>query len=70
VSGYLRDTCPQFIADCQEDPELIKGFLKQNSELIDENRELKRQLKHAHRQFDMLANLAQRLIKLVEGHYR
>jgi cell shape-determining protein MreC len=49
VTGYLRDACPVFIAECQNDPELIKGFLKQNSDLIDENRQLKKELRELQR---------------------
>lgn len=45
MTVYLRDTCPNFIAECQGDPDLIKGFLKQNSDLIDENRQLKKELR-------------------------
>jgi hypothetical protein len=40
----LRDTDPNFIAECQQDPELITAFLQENTRLMDENKYLRRRI--------------------------
>lgn len=42
MKEFVRDTDPNTIEECQKDPELIKAFLKKNSELTVENARLSR----------------------------